>query len=91
MFNPIAKLKATKNHGESFKDVFSYWLPELISATILISLPPVFDAWVITRLGSTTLYGALGMGNQLLTHAYQTCRSYSGRLHRHHRPLQWCS
>jgi putative MATE family efflux protein len=66
MFNPIAKLKATRNQGESFKDIFAFWLPELISATILISLPPVFDAWVITRLGSTTLYGALGMGTNFL-------------------------
>lgn len=54
------------SQGESNKKVISYWLPELISATILVSLPPIIDSWIITRLGSTTLHGALGMGTNFL-------------------------
>lgn len=62
----IKKISAIANAGESNKNIFMYWLPEMISATILISLPPMIDSWIITRLGSTTLYGALGMGSNFL-------------------------
>ncbi len=61
----VAKLSAI-GRGESVKDILLYWLPELVSATILLSLPPMIDSWIITRLGSTTLYGALGMGTNFL-------------------------
>lgn len=62
----VAKLSAIGQRGEPVKDILLYWLPELVSATILISLPPMIDSWIITRLGSTTLYGALGMGSNFL-------------------------
>lgn len=47
--------------GDSFRDIFSYWLPELISSAILISLPPMIDSYLISGLSSNTTYGALGM------------------------------
>jgi len=47
--------------GDSFRDIFSYWLPELISSAILISLPPMIDAYLVSGLNSNTTYGALGM------------------------------
>lgn len=62
----IKKLRDIAHSGESNKNILLYWLPEIISATILVSLPPMIDAWIITRLGSTTMYGALGMGSNFL-------------------------
>jgi len=61
-----AKIESMKNRGESVKNIILYWLPDLVSNAILVSLPPMFDSWVITRLGSTTLYGALAMGVNFL-------------------------
>lgn len=61
-----SKFHGINKSGESLKNILLFWLPELISATILISLPPMVDSWIITRLGSTTLYGALGMGTNFL-------------------------
>src|SRR5947207_16017509 len=62
----IHKLRIISNAGESNKKIILYWLPQIISATILVSLPPMIDAWIISRLGSTTMYGALGMGTNFL-------------------------
>src|SRR5271157_3169434 len=47
--------------GDSFKDIFFYWLPELVSSAILISLPPIIDSYLVSGLNSNTTYGALGM------------------------------
>lgn len=47
--------------GDSFSDIFLYWLPELISSAILISLPPLIDSYLVSGLNSNTTYGALGM------------------------------
>jgi len=62
----VARFTDAKNKGDSLFDILLYWLPELVSATILITLPPIVDAWIVTRLGSTTIYGACGMGNNFL-------------------------
>jgi putative MATE family efflux protein len=66
MKNIVASFNTMKHKGESFSQILWYWMPELVSAFILISLPPMFDSWVITRLGSTTIYGALAMGVNFL-------------------------
>lgn len=47
--------------GDSFREIFSYWLPELVSSAILISLPPMIDSYLVSGLNSNTTYGALGM------------------------------
>ncbi len=66
MKHVIKKFLGLNTSGESTRNILAYWLPELVSATILISLPPMIDAWIISRLGSTTIYGALGMGTNFL-------------------------
>jgi putative MATE family efflux protein len=43
-----------------------YWVPEIISSTILFSLPGMVDSWIIAQLGSSTVYGALAMGSNFL-------------------------
>ncbi|MBM3892824.1 MATE family efflux transporter [Candidatus Dependentiae bacterium] len=52
--------------GDSCKQIIGYWLPEIISATILFSLPAMVDSWIIAQLGSSTIYGALAMGSNFL-------------------------
>lgn len=59
-FNKILK------SGDSVLDILYYWLPETISNAMLISLPPIIDAWIISNLHSTTTYGAQGMVNNFL-------------------------
>lgn len=62
------KSKITKilNSGDSIKSILGYWLPETISNAMLVSLPPIIDAWIISNLHSTTTYGASGMVNNFL-------------------------
>jgi len=52
--------------GDSIKDILFYWLPEMISNAMLISLPPIIDSYIISSLESTTTYGTLGMINNFL-------------------------
>jgi putative MATE family efflux protein len=52
--------------GDSSKDILLYWLPELISATILITLPPVIDSYIVASSQSIIAYGALGMATNFL-------------------------
>ncbi len=52
--------------GDSCKQIMWYWLPEIVSATILFSLPAMVDSWIIAQLGSSTIYGALAMGSNFL-------------------------
>ncbi len=62
----FTKLQAARHKGDPIRAILSYWFPELISALILISLPPMIDSWIISRLGSTTIFGAVGMGTNFL-------------------------
>ncbi len=52
--------------GDSFKEIILYWLPEIISSTILFSLTPMIDSYLIAQLGSLSTFGALGMANNFL-------------------------
>lgn len=52
--------------GESFKTILFYWLPEIVSSTILFSLTPMVDSYLIAQLGSLSTFGALGMANNFL-------------------------
>lgn len=52
--------------GESIPQILSYWLPELISVFIIVALPPLFDAYLVAGLQSTSAYGALGMATNFL-------------------------
>ncbi len=53
-------------HSESFFELISHWLPELIILFITVALPPLFDAYLIAGLHSTLSYGALGMATNFL-------------------------
>ncbi|MBD3273335.1 MATE family efflux transporter [Candidatus Dependentiae bacterium] len=60
------KINKILKNGDSITDILFYWLPEMISNTMLISLPPLIDSYIIASLRSTTTYGALGMANNFL-------------------------
>lgn len=52
--------------GESYRAIIWYWLPELISATILVTLPVLLDNYLIGQLLSRSTYGALSNANTIL-------------------------
>lgn len=52
--------------GESITQILLYWLPEIISCALMISLPVLFDSWLIAELRSTSVYGALGIATNFL-------------------------
>lgn len=52
--------------GDSFKDIFMFWLPELVSNATLFCLPPLIDAYIVSNLKSNNLYGAMGLTITLL-------------------------
>lgn len=47
--------------GDSFKNILLYWLPELITAIVFVTLPPMYDAYLAAQMKSLTTYGAIGM------------------------------
>ncbi|MDQ5890620.1 MAG: hypothetical protein QG604_494 [Candidatus Dependentiae bacterium] len=51
---------------DSGRVLFGYWLPELITLFVTVALPPLFDAYLVASLHSTTSYGALGMATNFL-------------------------
>ncbi len=65
-FNVKGKIKKILKSGDSLTDILFYWLPEMISNAMLVSLPPIIDSLIISSLHSTTTYGALGMANNFL-------------------------
>jgi len=62
----FSRIRDAFSKGDSSLQIIWYWLPEIISATILFSLPVMVDSWVVAQLGSTTVYGALGVGANFL-------------------------
>lgn len=55
-----------KDHGQNFKGITHYFIPEFITAVILYSIPVLIDARWIAQLHSTAAYATLGMTNTLL-------------------------
>lgn len=53
-------------NGERYKVIFSYFIPEYITALLLYSLPLWLDAWFVAQLTSTSRYATLGVTNNLL-------------------------
>ena len=51
--------------GDSYQDILRYFAPELVSAAILFTLPLLADAYIVSKLNSTTLYGTLGFANNV--------------------------
>ncbi|MFA5074762.1 MAG: MATE family efflux transporter [Candidatus Babeliales bacterium] len=60
------KMRIMRENGESIREILYLWLPEMIFATMFISLPPIIDSYIIASLKSTTTYGALGMANNFI-------------------------
>lgn len=54
------------DRGESVKEILGYWLPEVITSTILYSITPIMDAYFVAQLGSLTTFGALGVASNIL-------------------------
>ncbi len=52
--------------GDSFKSILLYWLPELITAIVFVTLPPIYDSYITAQLKSITTYGAIGMASNFL-------------------------
>lgn len=55
-----------KTNGESYREIFSYWLPEFITSMIIVAVPLLIDAYLIASLKSLTTYGALGIASGFL-------------------------
>lgn len=62
----LEKLSSMKKSGDSLKNIILYWLPEIVSSAVLVTLPPIVESLIIAQLGSTILFGAVGMGNNFL-------------------------
>ena len=52
--------------GESISEILYYWFPELITAMILITLPPIVDSYVVSNSQTLTSYGALALATNFL-------------------------
>ncbi len=55
-----------KEHGESYGNIFRYFLPEFITGLILYSVLSLLDAYFIAHLKSTSMYATLGVTNRFL-------------------------
>lgn len=55
-----------KIKGDSYKSIILYWLPEVVSISILLALPAIIDSLIIANLRSVTTFGALGMATTIL-------------------------
>lgn len=58
----LAKIR----EGESVYDIIRYWLPEVVSSMILLTLPPLIDSYIVANSETLTSYGALAMAVNFL-------------------------
>lgn len=63
MFN---KLCVNFSKGDSFKKIVLYWLPEMVTAIVFFTLPPIYDSYLSAQMKSLTTYGAIGMASNFL-------------------------
>jgi multidrug resistance protein, MATE family len=59
-------MKLNLREGESFRDIISLWLPEIITQIVIVSLSPLVDGWLIANLKSNSMYSALSAANNFL-------------------------
>lgn len=52
--------------GDSFKNILFYWLPELITAIVFVTLPPIYDSYITAQMKSLITYGAIGTASSFL-------------------------
>jgi len=63
----ITKHFKDKMHlGDSLKDIFKLWWPELIASAVFIVLSPMLDSYLVGGLKSVATFGALGAANQII-------------------------
>lgn len=55
-----------KDHGETYRTIIRYFLPELVTTLLLNSLPWVIDCFFIGCLSSTPSFAAVGANKTLL-------------------------
>jgi MATE family multidrug resistance protein len=52
--------------GESYRNIFSYFFPEFITALLLYAIIPLIDAKWVADLKSTSMYATVGVTNTLV-------------------------
>lgn len=52
--------------GESYRTILRYWFPELVTSTLIFTLPVLLDLYLISLLDSRSTLGALGNANDIL-------------------------
>lgn len=64
-------------HGESYSRIIRYFIPEVIAAFLLYSVPVWLDAYFIGFLQSTEVYGTLGATNNFLHLIIKVAEAFS--------------
>lgn len=64
-------------HGESYRTMLYYFLPEFITNFLLYSLPFLLDAYFIGHLKSMPIYTTLGMTNNFLHFLIKVAEGFS--------------
>lgn len=66
-----------KHHGESYRTMLRYFLPEFITSFLLYSMPLILDVIFISHLKSTSTYAALGTTNNFIHFLIKMAESFS--------------
>jgi putative MATE family efflux protein len=65
------------HHGESYRNIFRYFLPEFITSVLLYAFIPLVDARWVADLKSTSLYATVGVTNTLVHFIIKTAEGFS--------------
>ena len=66
-----------KQHGESYWQIFRYFLPEFITSFVIFALPFWIDSYFISCLNSTPAYATLGTTNNALHLFFKIAEAFS--------------
>lgn len=64
-------------HGESYRAIFRYFYPEMVTALLLYAVPFWIESYFIGQLQSTTMYATLGVTNSLLHTIIKLAESFA--------------
>jgi len=64
-------------HGESYRTMLRYFLPEFITSFVLYSMPLILDVIFISHLKSTPTYAALGTTNNFIHFLIKMAEAFS--------------
>lgn len=62
---------------ESFRQIIAYWIPELVTNSVIFSLPNFVDAYLIACLKSTTTYGTFSIATTLFHFVTKFAESFA--------------